>query len=246
VIDDVYTQDGYDIRLEWGVEGVDALAGRCGVLVIVDVLSFSTSVDIAVARGARIVPLPSRDEEAAAAAKAAGAILAGEQRWTLRPSSLVDIPAGTLLALASPNGATLCARAAAAGARVMAGCLRNARAVAERAITVAAGQPIGVIAAGERWNVDGRPLRPGLEDLLGAGAVVAALLVLGGGSASPEATVAAGAALGVHDFAATVADCTSGRELIKWNHPHDVELASEADISNAAPLLVNGVLADER
>jgi 2-phosphosulfolactate phosphatase len=246
VTDEVYTQAGYDIRIEWGLEGVDALAEVCGVLVVVDVLSFSTAVDVAVARGARILPLPYRDERAAAAASAAGAVLAGARSWTLRPSSLVDIPAGTLLALASPNGATLCARAASAGARVLAGCLRNARAVAERAMTVADGRPIGVIAAGERWNTGGRPMRPALEDHLGAGAVAAALLVLGAGSASPEATVAAGAALAVHDFPRTIADCVSGRELIKWGHPDDVRLASEADVSKAAPLLVNGVFADER
>jgi 2-phosphosulfolactate phosphatase len=125
-MDLVYTQAGYDIRFEWGAEGVAALAGSCGVLVV-DVLSFSTAVDVAVARGARILPLPWRDERAAAAAKAAGAVLAGERSWTLRPSSLVDIPAGTLLALASPNGATLCARAAATGTRVVDGVLTNDR-----------------------------------------------------------------------------------------------------------------------
>jgi 2-phosphosulfolactate phosphatase len=246
VIDDVYTQDGYDIRFEWGAEGVAALAGKCEVLVIVDVLSFSTSVDVAVARGARILPLPYRDERASVAAKAAGAVLSGERSWTLRPSSLVDIPAGTLLALASPNGATLCAKAAAEGTRVIAGCLRNARAVAERAIEVADGQPIGVIAAGERWDLEGRPMRASLEDHLGAGAIAAALQLLSGASASPEAATAAGAALAVHDFPATVAACTSGRELIKWGHPDDVVLAGAADVSTAAPLLVDGVLADER
>ncbi|HKN99110.1 MAG TPA: hypothetical protein VJX10_18455, partial [Pseudonocardiaceae bacterium] len=122
--DAVYAQSGYDIRFEWGPDGVDALAAECGVLVIVDVLSFSTAVDVAVGRGARILPLPYRDERAADAAKAAGAVLAGERSWNLRPSSLLDVPAGTLLAVPSPNGASLCVRAAATGVRVVAGCLR--------------------------------------------------------------------------------------------------------------------------
>jgi 2-phosphosulfolactate phosphatase len=239
VIDVVYTQDGFDVRLEWGPEGVDALAGACAVLVIVDVLSFSTAVDVAVGRGARILPLPWRDERAAAVASAAGAILAGERSWTLRPSSLVDIPAGTFLALASPNGATLCRRAADAGVRVLVGCPRNATAVATRA--QAMGGPIGVIAAGERWDRDGRPLRPALEDYLGAGAIIAAMR---GGTVSPEARVAAAAARAVADIASAVADCTSGRELIKWGRSADVELAGRLDVSDVAPELVDGVLTD--
>ena len=244
VTDAVFTQDGYDIRLEWGAEGIAALAEHCGALVVVDVLSFSTAVDIAVGRGARILPLPWRDERAAAAARAAGAVLGGEGSWSLRPSSLLDIPAGTLLALASPNGATLATKAAATGVRVLAGCLRNARSVAGQALAAAGGRPIGVIAAGERWNVDGRPLRPCVEDLLGAGAIVAALLVLAGGDASPEALLASRAALATDDPGTALAECSSGRELIGWDRARDVELAGELDVSTVAPVLVDGVLAD--
>lgn len=242
--DAVYRQDGYDIRLEWGGEGVAELAEHCGVLVIVDVMSFSTAVDVAVSRGARILPLPWRDARAAAAAKAAGAVLGGEKSWSLRPSSLLDIPAGTLLALPSPNGATLVTKAASAGTRVLAGCLRNARSVAGQALAAAGGRPIGVVPAGERWNVDGRPLRPCVEDQLGAGAIVAALLVLGGGVASPEALTASRAVLATDDLTATLAECTSGRELTARDHAADVELASELDVSTAAPVLVDGVLSD--
>ena len=242
VVDAVYTQRGFDVRLDWGPDGVAALVDGCAVLVIVDVLSFSTAVDVAVGRGARILPLPWRDERAAAAARVAGAVLAGELSWTLRPSSLVDIPAGTLLALPSPNGATLSATAQLMGVRVLAGCLRNATAVARRAQEL--GGPVGVIAAGERWNSDGRPLRPGVEDYLGAGAIAAAMH----GSLSPEAAVAAAAARSVMDdaaVAATLADCASGRELIEWGHRGDVELAGRVDVSDVAPALVDGVYTKE-
>jgi 2-phosphosulfolactate phosphatase len=244
VDDATYGQGGFDIRLEWGECGVDVLAGGCGALVIVDVLSFSTAVDVATARGARILPLPYRDEAAAAAAKAAGATLGGERSWNLRPASLLGIPAGTLLALASPNGATLCVRAAATGVRVLAGCLRNARSVAGQALAAAGGRPVGVIAAGERWSVDGRPLRPSFEDSLGAGAIITAMRMLGGGRPSPEATAAANVALAIDDPGAALADCVSGRELIKWGRPEDVELAGELDVSTAAPVLVDSVLSD--
>lgn len=248
VTDLTYAQDGFDIRLEWGVEGVDILAGECGVLVIVDVMSFSTAVDVAVGRGARILPLPwqagMRDEDAVRAAREAGFVIGGERSWSLRPATLLDIPAGTLLALPSPNGATLCARAAATGVRVLAGCLRNARSIAGRALAVAGGRPIGVIPAGERWATDGRPLRPSFEDLVGAGAIVAALRTLHGGSVSPEAMAAAQTALSVDDLDAALSECTSGRELIRFDRRMDVELASELDVSVAAPVLVDGVLVD--
>ncbi|WP_440899807.1 hypothetical protein [Actinosynnema sp.] len=40
----VFGQQGCRVRLEWGGEGVSALGGECAVLVVVDVLSFSTAV----------------------------------------------------------------------------------------------------------------------------------------------------------------------------------------------------------
>ena len=45
---------------EWGLRGVEVLRDRVAVLVIVDVMSFSTTVDVAVARGASVIPFPAR------------------------------------------------------------------------------------------------------------------------------------------------------------------------------------------
>jgi 2-phosphosulfolactate phosphatase len=41
-----YDQTDYAIRFEWGVPGIDVLAACSDVVIIVDVLSFSTCVDI--------------------------------------------------------------------------------------------------------------------------------------------------------------------------------------------------------
>jgi 2-phosphosulfolactate phosphatase len=49
-------QEGFDPRLEWGIEGALALAGSCPVPVVVDVLRFTTAVEAAVAHGARVAP----------------------------------------------------------------------------------------------------------------------------------------------------------------------------------------------
>ena len=51
-----YDQDDYDVRCEWGLHGVQRLAPISDAVIIVDVLSFSTSVVIAVERGAVIFP----------------------------------------------------------------------------------------------------------------------------------------------------------------------------------------------
>ncbi|WP_236594734.1 2-phosphosulfolactate phosphatase [Saccharothrix sp. 6-C] len=233
----MFGQEGCRLRLEWGPEGVAALGEQCAVLVIVDVLSFSTAVDVVVARGGAVRPVRWSQRETAARP--------ADPSWTLRPSSLVSVPAGAELELASANGATLCSSAGATGAVVLAGCLRNARAVAAAARELAAGGPVGVVPAGERWGVnlaeqgDVGPLRPAVEDLLGAGAIMSSLL--GYGSASVEAALAAEtyAWASVEDV---LAGCVSGRELISTGHAGDVALASQVNVSAAVPRLTGGVL----
>jgi 2-phosphosulfolactate phosphatase len=226
----MFTQDGYGVRLEWGADGVEALAPHCTVLIIVDVLTFSTSVDIVVGQGGKVRPIASDGN-----------------RRALRPSALVDILAGSTLELVTANGATLTTRAA-GRAQVLAGCLRNAKAVAEKAVTVADRGPIGVIAAGEQWGVtmfqSGVPgrLRPAIEDQLGAGAIVSALLAEGYNPASPEAALAATTYRAAEPYLADLlAGCGSGLELAAKDLAADVELAGQVGTSTVAPHLVDGV-----
>jgi 2-phosphosulfolactate phosphatase len=236
-------QDGYDVRLEWGREGVVTLGTRCAVVVIIDVLSFCTAVDVAVGRGAVVLPLPWGDERGVDVAQRAGATLAGPRGaggWSLSPASLRQLPAGTRLALPSANGATLCALAQRSGADVLAGCLRNAAAIARTAHRLACGGPIGLVPAGERWELPGEPLRPALEDVIGAGAIAAALA----GAFSPEAELAvaqftAACSRGLPDVLAASA---SGRELTTDGFAHDVTLAADHDASEHAPRLRAGLL----
>ena len=237
IVREEHRQDGHRVRLEWGPEGVGVQAADCAVVVVVDVLSFTTSVDVATGRGAAVLPMPCPD---AAAAEAAGAVLAGPRRSSgpsLSPASLVALPGGTRLALPSPNGSTLCALAASTGtATVLAGCLRNASAVAAVADELAGGGAIGLVPAGERWP-DGT-LRVAAEDLLGAAAIAAHLDDL-----SPEAELALIQFRAVADrLPDLLAAVSSGRELIADGFAEDVALAAALNVSDGAPRLVDGLL----
>ena len=223
-----------DVHCVWGLHGLQAILPHCDAIVVVDVLSFSTTVDVAVSRG--VVPYPWRwkDESAQQFADSVGAVLAGPRgsaRYSLSPCSFLEAEAGTKVVLPSPNGSTL--SCATGDVPTYAGCIRNASAVARAA--AATGRRIGVVAAGELWP--DHALRPALEDWLGAGAVIDALA----GSRSPEAVAAAEAwQAACPSTGERLRACTSGRELVERGYEHDVDLAAAYDVSECAPRLVEG------
>ena len=51
-----FDQQEYDVRFEWGLSGVEALLAGADVIIIVDVLSFTTCVDIVVSQGGTVFP----------------------------------------------------------------------------------------------------------------------------------------------------------------------------------------------
>ncbi len=235
-------QSPYDVRFDWGMSGLAALRA-CRTFVIVDVLSFSTCVSVVVDQHA--AALPFRFDAAVAAdtfAAENGALVAVRRgaagRYSLSPASLQGIPASTRLVLPSLNGSTLSVAAASMG-YVLAGSLRNCTAVANLAAT--RGAPIAVIAAGEQWP-DGS-LRPCLEDLCGAGAIIAAIR----GAHSPEAALAAAAfSRAQRELDAFLSASASGRELIQRGYQHDVTLAAAFDASSIPAELVDGAFVRPR
>ncbi|MCW2503491.1 MAG: putative lipoprotein [Actinomycetia bacterium] len=239
-----FTQVPAGVRFEWGPAGATVLAEGCAVLVVVDVLSFSTATAIAVERGIRVHPFPWRGDEAREYAIRIGAVAAGGrgsgEAWTLSPADLLAAPVVPDLVLPSPNGSAICAAAASTGASVVAACARNAAAVASWLLTSGYGtedQPIGIVAAGERWP-DGS-LRPSAEDLLGAALVLDGLTAAPAGL-SVEAAVALAALTGVGDVAAAIRGSSSGRELITKGFPADVEIAVDLNGSEVVPLVRAG------
>ena len=226
-------QSEFDIRCEWGLHGVEALAPTSDTVVIVDVLSFTTCVDIATARGAAVFPCRFRDGTAGDFARARNAVLAGPRGaasspYSLSPASLLTVAAGVRLVLPSPNGSTL--SLATGATATLAGCLRNSRAVAAYAARL--GRRVAVIPCGERWP-DGS-LRPAVEDLIGAGAIISHLP----GRKSSEARAAEAVYRASRtDLRGVVAACGSGQELIRRGYPADVEQATLLNCSDSVPLL---------
>nr|WP_300143715.1 2-phosphosulfolactate phosphatase [Propionicimonas sp.] len=245
-----YGQEDYRVRLDWGATG--AGAGRADLSVVVDVLSFSTSVCIAVERGMRVCPSPWKGAEAAAFAEQHDAVLAvgrGDAAKdgampgpTLSPAGLLAGPVVPRLVLPSPNGSTIAASLRDTGSVVAIGCLRNATATAEQlAAALDEGHSVTVIAAGERWAADDS-LRPALEDHLGAGAILAALTRLGhDDELSPEAAAAADLFQAGRDrLLEWTRGCVSGRELTERGFGTDVDVAAQLDASRVVPVLTDG------
>lgn len=203
------------MRFEWGLQGLRATASDA-IVVLIDIFSFTTSVSIACGRGAIVSPCAWNPS------------LVGQR---VSPSSLLNAAAGAELVLPSQNGSALAYEAMHEGRIVVAASIRNASAVAEwlRRQT----SPIAVIACGERWPDD--TWRFSVEDLIGAGAVIAHL----GGNPSPEALSAVAAFDAVRsDLFHALRDCSSGREMMQRGYDQDVALAAELNAERSVPLLV--------
>ena len=241
-------QTAYARRLDWGLTGARALVAdaRPGdVAVVVDVLSFTTTLTLAVERRMDVYPYPWSSADAPAYAAERKAVLARGRREglasgavSLSPASFADVDGIERVVLPSPNGSAISFALAGAGVAVVGASLRNATAVG-RWLTGVEGR-VSVVAAGERWP-DGS-LRPAAEDLWGAGAVLSALGPAGG---SPEAHLAVAAYDAVRgDLEAALLACASGRELMSAGFGRDVELAGAWDATDVVPVLRGEAFAD--
>lgn len=244
------TQQGAAVRFGWGEQAALRFGRADGCLVVVDVLSFSTAVTVATSRGSLVYPCSWDGERARALAERHDAVLAvGRGRttprspWSLSPAALLAAPVAPRLVLPSPNGSAILERC---DGPAVAACLLNADAVAAWLLAQGYGtadRPVSVVAAGERLP-DGS-LRPAVEDLLGAGAVVARLLdVVPEPAASPEARAAASAFTGAADVADAVATSESATELRERGHASDVEVAVGGPPIRTVPSRVDEALLD--
>lgn len=244
-VDELYAQTPYQWRLEWGPTGARRAAARGDVVVVVDTLSFSSSVATAASRGAVIVPCMPGEDADGLAAKIGG--LAAVRRPTppaagicsLSPMSFLEAARSSRIVITSVNGA-VCSRIAEPSGALFAGTLLNAAATRSAAWAEAGDRcGITIVACGEIWvtdsGIDG--LRFAIEDYLGAGAI----LTRATGSMSPEASVCAAAFEGVRSrLEETLWDCGSARELRSMGYEDDVRHVSRLDLYDVAAVLRYG------
>jgi len=190
-------QGRHRVRFDWAGQGASAVTVDADVAVVVDVLSFTTTLTVALDRGTVVLPYRWNDDGAADYARQHDAVLAvGRSAATagqisLSPGTVRNASSPTRLVLLSPNGSTIAHDLAETGITCVGASLRNASAVAEWISRHhdPATATVAVIAAGERWP-DGS-LRPAVEDLWGAGALITATLtcpsaVSGAGRDEPQ------------------------------------------------------------
>ncbi len=103
-----FQQLPYSVRLEWGPAAIRQLGSEADCIVIIDIMSFSTCVNMAVERGGIIYPYPWRDETAQRYGEERGAeVASGKQRfsegWSLSPQSMQRVTAGLKLCCRRPT-----------------------------------------------------------------------------------------------------------------------------------------------
>ena len=62
---DAHRQSSYSLRADWGPTGAQAVTKDCDIAVVVDVLSFTTTLTVAADRGVTVFPYRWRDKRAA-------------------------------------------------------------------------------------------------------------------------------------------------------------------------------------
>lgn len=231
--------------------GLETIAPGADVIVVIDVLTLGTALELALAHGLEVFPRPAADAHSWAQSHDAVLVGApgesgepGEPRLTLSPASITSESAeripGERIVVPTQDGSVLTGVLAGGfNAPVVLAGLRNRLAVArwiraEQARTTGR-FTIAIVAAGELR--DDSSLRFTVEDQLAAGALVDALAELAIDYHSPEAAAACAGFTGLRRAVRQLIKASaSGRELIEHGLAQDVELASQVDVSKIVPV----------
>ena len=232
-------------HIEWGRRGGRLAAERGDIVVVVDTLSFSTATAMAVDRGAQIYPCTNRQETRNLAIRHDAHFAVGRSevprkgKYSLSPITFKDVSPNTRIVLYSLNGASCC-ESAHRSSHILLGSLINARAVAEtvQQLSLDTGKGITVLACGEQVAdpTHDDDIRHAIEDLLGAGAVVAHLSC----AKSAESLVFEGAFKHhKRNLESLLWDSESGLELRERGFGDDVKFAARLNLISSTPVLRN-------
>ena len=240
----MFSQSPYSCRVEWGKRGAREAAERGDIIIIVDVLSFSSTVISALRYGAILYPCPPHLDGKEYAEKMGAEYILGRAeaakigKPTLSPVSFQPEHANRKYVLSSLNGA-FCTWMASKVPALLIGSLLNATSAAAAAneLRVQTKANITVIPCGEQWS-DVKEyedtLRPSIEDYLGAGAILSNLK----GEKSPEAEVCMGAYQSAKQkIKELIWNSGSGRELRARGFEEDVIHCSRLDAYQTVPIL---------
>ncbi|ETI70798.1 2-phosphosulfolactate phosphatase [Neobacillus vireti] len=240
----MFDQSPYVCRVEWGIRGAREAAERGDIIIIVDVLSFSSTVISALSCGAIIYPYPPNLDGSVYAGKVDAEYILGRAeaarkgKPTLSPVSFNHEHVNKKYVLSSLNGA-FCTWIASKVPALLIGALLNVDAVASIANQVRSKTKasITVVPCGEQWSELSEyenNLRPAIEDYLGAGAILSNLE----GKKSPEAKVCIGAFQNSNqNIAELIWECGSGRELRERGFEADVTHCSRLNLNQTVPIL---------
>ena len=244
-MENIFNQAPFQCRMDWAERGTIEASNRGDIIIIIDVLSFSSTVTNAVHSGVTIYPFPKVGgiQEFGKLVGAEVCLGRKEAREENTPSlsapSFNESFRGKKFVLSSRNGAT-CTKASKKVPALLIGCFLNVSAVAKVAnkIQKETGANITVIACGERWsriNEEPQELRPSIEDYLCAGAILELL----DGTKSPEARVCVSAfQCSKKDLTELLSDSSSGRELKARDFSSDVDFAIQFDKFQEVPILM--------
>ncbi|MDD3730778.1 MAG: 2-phosphosulfolactate phosphatase [candidate division Zixibacteria bacterium] len=244
------------VHHDWGVKGVKYALKKKHLVIIVDVIRFSSAVVTAVASGFTVYPVPDLEKGRRLADKTGAELAgkAGEARYSLSPLSYLENTrrGNKKVVLPSPNGAT-CATMLKNDNSGYIGCFLNAAGVARQAQKTAeeTGRDITVVAAGEERAVekDGfiyyirdSPERVfAVEDYLGSGAIISYMNC----DKDPDARLCERAYEAVKNIMTDLLfESYSGRWLLQNNARKDLEHLIQMNYYDVVPEINDGKISE--
>jgi 2-phosphosulfolactate phosphatase len=222
-------------HVDFGPEGANSAAQKGNIVVIVDVLRFSTTVSTAIANGFTIVPCATRAEAEEMSGKT------GVTRYSLSPLDYMNPKNPEEVILVSPNGAA-CAKALWKDTLGFIGCFLNAGSLARVLNDIAStlAKDVALIAAGEvreDQENDLRTRRFSIEDFLGCGFILSVLKM----RLTAEADLCMRAFdASRRDYTALIRNSLSGQYLINRRYGDDITHAVQRNIYGIVPVVERG------